>query len=235
MNPDDSTYRMQVWTKEYSNRQNLPSTRSMQPSRAVREFLETVNPKNRNTALDLGSGNGRNAFYLAEQGYKMVVGIEYVDYAVNQAAFRAKEKGLEKKVTFIQDTLGTDIESPDHAFDLILDMMVMHCLTKEERDFIVKEINRVIKPGGYLVFYTIAAESEAARKLIEENPGAEENSYRFQVEDDIVTEKAFTKEELRTMFAPLKEVTLEAREEFTPAFGDVYKRMYYYGIFQMPE
>lgn len=226
---------MQVWTKEYATRQNLPSTRSLQPSRAVRDFLETVNPQNRSAALDLGSGNGRNAFYLAEQGYKMVVGIEYVDYAVNLATFRAKEKGLEQRVSFLQDTLGTDIESPDKAFDLILDMMVMHCLTKAERDFIIKEIKRVIKPGGYFVFYTIAAESEAARKLIEANPGPEENSYRFQVEDDTVTEKAFTKDELRTMFEPLREITLEAREEFTPAFGDVYKRMYYYGVFQMPE
>jgi len=62
--------------------------------------------------------------------------------------------------------------------------------------------------------------------------GPEDNSYRFKVESNIVNEKAFTENELKTMFDPLELILIEAKEEFTPAFGDVFKRLYYYGVFR---
>lgn len=229
---DTSDYRHKVWEKEYQNRKNLPSSKTYFPSRALKNFLEQFNPNNRLTALDLGSGNGRNSIFLSYEGYEKVVGVEFVKSIVEEAKERVKKLDLEDKITFINQSLGVPIDYPDETFDLIIDMMVMHSLTKEDREVMISEVKRLLKPNGYFIFYTIAAESEAALDLMKKMKGPEDNSYRFKVESDIVTEKAFTENELKTMFDPLELILIEAKEEFTPAFGDVFKRLYYYGVFR---
>jgi SAM-dependent methyltransferase len=232
--PDNKDYHLQIWEKEYNQRKNLPSTKTDFPSRALRNFLEEIDPQNREIAVDIGSGNGRNSIYLAQQGYKSVIGYEFVENAVNLAIQKTKDLELDSRVKFYNQSVGENLEIADNSVDLVIDMMVMHSLTKEEREVLTRTVQRILNTGGYFVFYTIAAESEAAKDLMQKNVGPEENSYRFKVEDDWITEKAFTKDELISMFPQLKMVKIEDREEFTPAFGDVYKRLYYYGVFRKP-
>ena len=229
---DTSDYRQKIWIKEYINRKNLPSTKNDKPSRVLVDFITQVSPKVKDFALDLGSGNGRNSIYLAKLGYKKVLGIEIVEEAIKNAKEKARSLNLDGKVKFINQSVASKIDAPKASFDLVIDMMVMHCLTKNDRDKMIKQVKKLIKPGGYFVFYTISTESEAAIDMIKKNPGSEETSYRFKIENDIVTEKAFAKDELISMLSPLKLVTLELKEEFMPAFGDIYKRAYYYGVFK---
>ena len=89
-------------------------------------------------------------------------------------------------------------------------------------------IQRLLKPGGFFVFYTIAAESKAAKALFESNPGPEENSYI--IPQSKMIERAFTDEELVAAFDRLKIIRLDHKIEFTPAFGDVYEREYISGV-----
>lgn len=232
MNPDSSDYKKTVWEKEYQTRKNLPSSNTYVPSRALRNFLEEFSEINKNSALDLGSGNGRNSIYLIQQGFKNVTGIEFSKIAFDQAVAKAQEENVSDKIQFINRSIGQKQDFPDQSFDLIIDMMVMHSLNKTERQILFEEIKRLLKPGGHFVFYTIASESEAAQDLIKKWRGDEPNSYRFKVDNDIITEKTFTQKELIKDLAPLKRVFIDSKEEFTPAFGDVFKRLYYYGVFR---
>ena len=180
-------------------------------------------------ALDIGSGKGRNSIYLAKLGYK-VVGVEIVTEAIAAAYQIAVQSGVADKIRFIEQSAGAPLPVADASFDLIIDMMVMHLLDAQELALYATEVVRLLKPGGYLVFYTIAAESPAVQALFQSSPGPEPNSY--VIPQSGVVEKAFTAAELAVMFTPLRVIRLEPNIEFTPAFGDVYERTYYAGLLQ---
>ena len=62
------------------------TTRSYSPSEVVKFFVENIPAQNKGLALDLGSGNGRNARYLAGiGGYQKVIGIELSDVGIKLA------------------------------------------------------------------------------------------------------------------------------------------------------
>lgn len=231
-NPDSEEYRQSIWEKEYSERKNVPSTETSFPSRALQRFLDEFKPEQRAVALDLGSGNGRNSIFLIQQGYQRVLGIEFSKAAFDMAQQKVTNLHWEDKLKFLHQSLSEPIPAEDESFDLAIDMMTMHALTKETRENMIKEIIRLLKPGGYFVFYTIAGESQDAQKLMQESPGPEEYSYRFEVDSDIVTEKAFTREELERLLEPLKLIKLEPVLNTTTAFQGEFSRTYYYGVFK---
>lgn len=232
INPDSEEYRQGIWEKEYSERKNVPSTETSFPSRALQRFLDEFKPEEKTNALDLGSGNGRNSIFLIQQGYQKVLGIEFSKVAFDNAQDKVKTLHWEDRLQFLNQNLAKDIPAKDRSFDLAIDMMTMHALTKEARENMIKEAIRLLKAGGYFVFYTIAGESQDAQKLRQENPGPEEYSYRFEVEGDIITEKAFTREELERLFEPLKLIKLEPVFNTTTAFQGEFSRTYYYGVFK---
>lgn len=218
------------WQKEYEERKDLLSSQTMVSSRALREFWESEEIKNlqMGSALDIGSGLGRNSIYMAQNGFAHVVGVEIVDSAINRAKGSVDESKLQDKIIFINQSVGDTLPFEDQSFDLIVDMMVMHLLDPDERAKYFAEIQRLLKPDGFFVFYTIAAESEAAKALFESNPGPEENSYIIPQSGMI--EKAFTDDELITAFPKLKVIRLDHKTQFTPAFRDVYEREYISGV-----
>ncbi len=226
---------LDLWEKEYEERKDLPSSQTMVPSRALREFWESEEIKNlhMDSALDIGSGLGRNSIYMAAQnGFAHVVGVEIVDSAVDKARETIDELGLQNKITFVNQSVGDSLPFEDQSFDLIVDMMVMHLLDPNERAKYFAEIQRLLKPNGFFVFYTIAADSEAAKALFESSPGPEENSYI--IPQSRMIEKAFTDDELIKAFPELNVIRLNHKTQLTPAFGDVYKREYISGVMKKP-
>lgn len=71
-----------------------------EPNAFLLEILKDRKPGN---ALDMGMGQGRNAIYLAKQGWK-VTGIDPADRAVELARKRAGELGLTLETHVIPDT-----------------------------------------------------------------------------------------------------------------------------------
>ena len=219
-----------LWESEYREKQGIPSSRTMFPSRALKKFWESeeLNDLNMNNALDVGSGLGRNSIYMAQNGVKNVVGVEIVDYAIERARQEVKQLELQNKIKFINKSIGNPLPFENQSFDLIVDMMVMHLLNESERTVYFSEVQRLLRPNGYFVFYTIAANSEAAKALFKSNPGPEANSYI--IPQSGMVEKAFTDEELKTSLPELEIVRLDHKVELTPAFDNVYEREYVSGV-----
>jgi SAM-dependent methyltransferase len=216
------------WIKEYLKKKDLPSSRTTKPSKALLEFIST-HPLTHENVLDVGSGLGRNSIYLVKLGNK-VTGIDIVELAIKKSQKNATTENLLGLVNFKLVNAGEKtLPFNNEEFSLVLDMMTLHVLDKEERNNYAKNINRILKPGGYFVFYTLAADSPAALELFKSSPGPEPNSYIIPQSGMI--EKAFTKIELMELFAPLQLEKLDRKVEFTPAFGDIYERVYYSGIF----
>lgn len=214
----------QIWTEEYEKNKNFGSTNTEFPSRVLETYFKNKG-KRFGKALDMGCGEGRNSIYLAQLGYE-VVGIDFVHSAIEKAKQKAEEKKLE--INFIEQSLSELIPLPDESFDLIIDMMVMHSLHKEDRTVYHSEVQRLLKPNGSFLFYTIAVESPEAERLFTEHPGPEE--YSYIIPETGAFEKAFTKEDLTKALPILK---VEKLQDFTfdVKFGEsTFQRVFYYGV-----
>lgn len=125
--------------------------------------------------LDLGCGNGRNLIYLARQFGVKGVGYDISDEAIEQAT-KASAGSHVKFVTRM-------IEGPfdlleDESVDVVLDMMASHYLKEKDRDVYMKELVRVIKPGGWLLLKSFLKEEDRhTERLLRDNPAGEDDAY----------------------------------------------------------
>ena len=103
--------------------------------------------------LELGTGTGRIAVGLAEIGYHHVLGIELSQKMVKEA--RRIAKVLELPV-FFQQGDATSLKFEDELFDGAIFGFngLMQIPGREARRTALAEIQRVLKPGGALVFTT---------------------------------------------------------------------------------
>jgi SAM-dependent methyltransferase len=95
-------------------------------------------------ALDLGSGLGTQALYLAKKGFK-VSGIDLSPTAVEIANKRAELEGLD--CSFLQGN-ALDLPYPDGSFDFVFDRGCFHHIPEEDREGYVRSVRRVLKKGG---------------------------------------------------------------------------------------
>ena len=124
--------------------------------------------------LDVGSGNGRNLIYLAQNYGMRGVGYDISDEGISIAKKASDGLPLTYEVRSIEGVLGM----PDNSCDIVLDMMTSHFLKEKGRTILRDEIVRVLKPGGWLFFKSFLSEEDMhVRRLLKENPADEKDSY----------------------------------------------------------
>ncbi|HET9959539.1 MAG TPA: methyltransferase domain-containing protein [Polyangiaceae bacterium] len=97
--------------------------------------------------LDVGCGIGSESVFLAARGMR-VTGIDISPSAIEAAKKLAQAYAVE--VDFrCADVL--NLPSPDAEFDVFCDQGCFHHMADEERAGYVKELVRVLKPGGLFV------------------------------------------------------------------------------------
>ncbi len=107
-------------------------------------------------ALEIGSGTGGNACYMANKFGCHVTGIDIAEQMVEQAQARAEELGLTDRVSF---SLGNayDLEFDDKSFDVVYTIFVSQFLDPSKA---FSEFNRVLVAGGKLGINEMYMESE---------------------------------------------------------------------------
>lgn len=103
-------------------------------------LVEMVKGRAPGAALDVGMGQGRNAIYLAQQGWR-VTGFDPAEKAVAQANATARQLGL-PLTTVVQGY--EDFDFGENRWDLIV---LSYVTVREIRDRVV----RALKPGGIVV------------------------------------------------------------------------------------
>lgn len=93
------------------------------------------------TVLDMGMGEGRNAVFLAQKGYK-VTGVDISSVAVKKAYLLSQEFGV--KIKGVVASL-RDYKIAPHSFDAIV------CFYYVDRS-LVEKIKTWLKPGGVLIY-----------------------------------------------------------------------------------
>jgi SAM-dependent methyltransferase len=128
------------WNREFER--GTPTLRTA-PSKLLIEVTQGRKP---GTALDLGMGQGRNAIYLAGQGWD-VTGVDISDVAVEQANKNAAARGVKMQVVLADlDTfeLGTE------RWDLITSFY-MHGWHQNSKTDVPTRVYNALRPGGLLV------------------------------------------------------------------------------------
>ena len=169
------------WEQEYTKGGHLAL--SLNPSEDLEKFIRwLVREHGRehlnvtSAVLDLGCGNGRNIEWLSRSYGIHGTGYDISTEAIKSASRRAAQDNL--PLTYISRSIAGPINLPDESQSLILDMMSSHFLNKEERTFLIQEIARVLRPGGFLFYKTfLLDEDRHAARMIAENPGEEAQTY----------------------------------------------------------
>lgn len=111
--------------------------------------------------LDLGAGEGKNSFYLASLGFK-VVAIDVSLYAIRNFINRAiKESNNKKSKVENIDIICADITDWPIAdkFDVVISYGLLHCLNSEkEIALLIKKMKAATKKRGINVICTFTNE-----------------------------------------------------------------------------
>ena len=127
------------WDRQHSERRH-----PQEPATFLKEiFADDRWSRPRGQALDLATGKGQNAIFLAQQGFE-VLGIDISQVALKEARRCAEEKSL--KVTWQQADLEL-IQLPPLRYDLVLNFNYL-------QRSLVPQIQRTLKPAGWIIFET---------------------------------------------------------------------------------
>ncbi len=132
--------------------------------------------------LDVGTGNGKFAIWLAMQGFDVLTGEPATDttrYAGKDWAANAEEMGVRDKIRF-EHFDASDIPFEPGSFDAVFFFGVLHHVDEAARADVFREALRIVKKGGAVVFFE--PRRELLEKMWESDPGhphaADPSSYR---------------------------------------------------------
>jgi ubiquinone/menaquinone biosynthesis C-methylase UbiE len=146
---------MNNWDEHYISG-NFTNWDLLYPSQELVAFIATMTFPRKKVALDVGCGAGREAIFLAQQGWD-VIGVDLSTEALRIAAERAKDVGVE--VDWRQgDILNLPVKNK--FIDFVNDRGCFHSIVEENRDQYVKEIARTLKPGGMMLLRGCRDEEE---------------------------------------------------------------------------
>jgi 2-polyprenyl-3-methyl-5-hydroxy-6-metoxy-1,4-benzoquinol methylase len=135
----------------WSERYRTGTSFNLKPNRLLVEAVKEVSP---GRALDVGMGQGRNALYLAQQGWE-VTGIDLAEEGIRQAREQAQAKGL-KLNALLQSW--DDYDFSIERWDLIA---LIYVGARDLADKVVK----ALKPGGLLVIEAFHSDAARSRSI----------------------------------------------------------------------
>ncbi|PIR93601.1 hypothetical protein COT97_05795 [Candidatus Falkowbacteria bacterium CG10_big_fil_rev_8_21_14_0_10_39_11] len=214
-----------VWEQEYKKGQLV--SKSLQPQKDFFRLMRIIKKlgfeiENKNV-LDLGSGTGRNSLYLSELGAN-VTGMEISDTAIAVGEAVAKEEKF--KVEFLNKSIGDEYPFDDNKFDLVMDLTSSNSLDEKEREVYLNEVNRVLKPGGYLLIRTLTKDGDKnAKKLLELYPAGEKDTYILPEVN--LKEHVWIRDEFEKFYGEYFEINeIWTKEGYCRMNNQSYKRKY---------
>ena len=140
-------------TKEFT-RQSKTMTQSsaFTDEQVLERIIRAASPSKENWVLDIGSGPGIVATALAEYS-KSVTAFDITPSMIEAAKKRSSELGIEN----IEFKVGRAENLPfeEDSFDIVVTRLTTHHFPEPE--LVLKEIRRVVKPGGRVVFADITS------------------------------------------------------------------------------
>ncbi len=144
------------WSLEEAE-ERLPATRAW--VQAVMQRLKPLIPGGSLDILEIGAAQGRELVALAELGHR-VTGVEPWAPAIEVAHQLLAKHGVTAPIHHAQ---GEQLPLPDAQFDVVLAFSVLEHVDDLPR--VLREIQRVLKPGGVLWFNSASAMSPLQEEI----------------------------------------------------------------------
>lgn len=107
-------------------------------------------------AIDLGTGPGHDAIFLAQRGFR-VLALDIAPRAIELAKRNAERANILKKIDFrVEDALR--LSSPGSSATFVNDRGCFHVLSPDERETYIGAVCKVLIPGGLLFLRTFSDE-----------------------------------------------------------------------------
>jgi len=169
-------------------------------NKLLKRIIKLADLKGNETVLDLGTGSGFLAIGFAKNLKKgrsygldrynikynslkkrliRNIKINFVGNSLKNALENAKIENVEKKCEFIQADLTKPIDFSDKKFDIIVSSQFFYCLSHRIRPIVFKEINRLLKKGGKIIFFE--SSNFMSWDLNEGKKYFESNGYKIQI------------------------------------------------------
>jgi SAM-dependent methyltransferase len=209
----------QAWNQEYQNTQGVPTSTRTTPSSSVKRLLGYIAEHKLELgkdAIDLGCGVGRNALYLAEQGYR-VMAIDFAESAL--AKFRQTLVGnsLAGSIVTKQIDLAAALPFADNSFDLATDIVTTMTLTPDELPGLEVELRRVVRPGGLFLTYVLSRDDGFLEVTA---PGEATTT----VEESGITDNYLSEGQLRDLYKAWEVLEMDKVEKVDHFYGKNYTR-----------
>ena len=117
-------------------------------------------------ALDLGCGTATNVITLAQHGWQ-VTGVDFAWAGIRMARRKAKRAGVDVDLR-VGDVTRQGVA--DGIYDLVLDIGCFHSLTPEGRVAYLRNLGRLMAPGGaFLLYASVRADDEVDARGVPES------------------------------------------------------------------
>jgi len=119
-----------------------------EPDDFIVSLAQTLRRKGCQAVLDVGCGAGRNAVFLAEEGFH-VVGVDMSPTALELALGKAKSKSVKRCVFVKHDFL--ELPFPDAHFDAAFSCYAIENMPMSEIEKALSEMRRVVEDDGLIL------------------------------------------------------------------------------------
>lgn len=155
----------QVWEEHYGERERVWSGRV---NVRLAELVKLMTP---GRALDLGCGEGADALWLAEHGWR-VTAVDISQTALDRAAADAASRNLAHNIDFQRHDLTETF--PDGTFELV-SAQFLHSMVPMDRAGVLRRAADAVAPGGTFLVVDHGAAPPWSMKLdhYHEFPSAE--------------------------------------------------------------
>ncbi len=222
-----------IWEKEYRNpqlltRENRPQADIVRFAKALKKSLKKEGKTYADLrVVDIGSGTGRNSFYFAELGAR-VVGFEISDTALKIAKkFVAESFMTDLAVEYYKQDIGSGFLAANDSFDVALDITSSNSLDEEGRRICTRETHRVLKPGGLFLLKTLCKDGdEHSKLLIKESSGPEKDTYVLPGLG--LTERVWSRDDLVAYYGTYFDIiSMNKKTTYMQMNGRSYKRNFW--------
>ncbi len=139
------------WEKTFAEKPEMFGAEASDPARKA---LESFKAEGITKILELGSGQGRDTIFFAQNGLE-VYALDYSEKGLEAIRQKATELGLSRLIFTQKHDIRCPFPFENDFFDACFShMLFCMALTTADLQFLSNETRRVIKPGG-LNIYTV--------------------------------------------------------------------------------
>jgi ubiquinone/menaquinone biosynthesis C-methylase UbiE len=139
---------MDIWDKKfYGGTEHLKDV-FRAPHEDFGDFVNLLKKRNAKRVLDLGCGTGRHTIALVKEGFE-VYGIDISRNALAVCQQRVKEKNLSANI--ILGDMYQTLPYKENFFDGLISTNVLHHNKVAEIKGLIREIERILKPGALIM------------------------------------------------------------------------------------